>query len=239
MVNKSNLNVTINRGHIVHVTVNVSRADTSVMVRKDTGVRVIKVHPIIILPAERLHKLKVSRKVRVKIKVKAFGVSIERDIRKETCRFLPSVKVRLRMEIPTIVDTNAVNLSLASDANQVPDKHITEVRGKASLKIKETCLLDILEKVCPLLGIADTTARKRARAAIDAIDISISGDTETDNLKGITGRLNKLAVTVGPTEVRGGHGLIIRLSIPACKRPHALFFLAFVSFLHLTPGAGA
>ena len=179
------------------------------MVRKDAGMGTVKVHPVIILSPQALHKLKVSRKVRVKVKVKALSVSIKRDIRKETCRILPCVKVRLRVKVPAIVDPHAVNLTIPRDRDQVPHKHITEVRGKASLQIKETCLLDILEKVRPLLSIAHATARKRTRTAIDAVDISISGDTEPNNLKGIAGGLNKLAVTVGPTQVSGGHMLII------------------------------
>lgn len=107
------------------------------------------------------------------------------------------------------MDAHAVNLSLVSDTDQVPRKHIAERGKEGSIKIKITCLLDTLEKIGSLLSIADTTARKGTRTTIDAIDIGISGDPKADNLKGITGSLDKLAVTVGPTQVSGGHGLII------------------------------
>jgi hypothetical protein len=218
VIHKPDLYISENSRKIVNVTIDISRIDTIIIRGKDTGMRHIKVHLIIILPAKRLHKLKVRGKVRKEIKVQTLSVSVEGNIGINASGTLPRIQISLRVKIPAIMDPHGV--ILAGNLGEIVHKHIRIFGKEGSIKIKHPCLPDILEKVRPLLGIADTTARASAGTAINPIDIGISGDTITNNLKSFAASLSKLAVTVGPAEegvVVVGHGGILRLSVAACK----------------------
>jgi len=177
-------------------------------------VRLSEIYLIIILPAKRLHKLKVNGKVRKKIKVHTLSVCIKRDIRENASGTLPRIEISLRVKVPGIMDPHGI--ILAGNLGKIVHKHIRILGKEGSLKIKETRFPNIPEKIGSLLCIAHTTARASTGTAINPIDIGISGDTISNNLESFTASLFKLAVTVGPLEegvVVVGHGGILRMAV--------------------------
>jgi hypothetical protein len=218
VVSKPNLYIPKDSRKIVNVTIHISRIDTILIRGKDTGVRLSEIYLIIILPAKRLHKLKVRGKVRKEIKVHTLSVCIKRDIRESICGNLPRIQIFLRVKVSAIMDPHSI--ILAGNLEKIRNKVKAKGRKEGSIKIKHPCLPDILKEVRPLLCIAHATARASAGTAINPIDIGISGDTISNNLESFTASLFKLAVTVGPLQegvVVVGHGGILRLSVAACK----------------------